>query len=84
MRKPEKRPLKTQQRGRKNKLVRIIPFILAALFLAGCTNTQQVKTPPPAPQKEAPVLRDPFRPDHPTREEVEAERAQKKAEKPQQ
>ncbi len=35
------------------------------------------------PEKSAPVLRDPFRPDHPTREQVEAERAKREEEQPQ-
>lgn len=62
---------------------RAIILLLVSMLFAGCTTTTKPKENKAPAAEPAPVLRDPFRPDHPTREQVEAERAQKAAGKPQ-
>lgn len=61
---------------------RAIILLLVSLLLAGCTTNTEPKANKSQAAEPAPVLCDPFRPDHPTREQVEAERAQKAAGKP--
>ncbi len=49
-----------------------IVFTAFVVFCAGCAKAPTSDT--KQPEKPAPVLRDPFRPDHPTRQEWEAEK----------
>lgn len=51
-----------------------IIFTVVVVLCAGCGSTKEPAKPAIQKENPAPVLRDPFRPDHPTREERDAER----------
>lgn len=56
--------------------------VALALLCAGCSSTKKETQSNDNIKQEqtAPVLRDPFRPDHPTRQELEAEKERKELE----
>ena len=56
------------------KKVVYIVLVAVAVLCAGCGSTKEPAKPAIQKENPAPVLRDPFRPDHPTREERDAER----------
>ena len=58
------------------KAVYIICIVLVVLC-AGCSSTKEKETPVNNNTKQERILRDPFRPDHPTRQEWEAEKERK-------